>query len=408
VTALATIGLAIVIGWLVMRILRPAEGVAPRWAALVFEAALGVGAGIGITSVIFIGLRSAGLVSRAACLSVELGVAAALAGVLWRLRSRAREILHPPAAGAYRWTWLLAIAAVLALLLVVAIQVNAAGTNPYGNWDAFALWNLHAKFLLAPGSSGAGVAVPSLLSSFIGRTWLLNVGDGSPAIPLAIAALLAASTLALLFCLVVLIRGMGSALLALLVFLSATAYIEQISWQYADILIGFYLLAALASGLVGRRGARMFILAAAFAVCAIWTWAPLLMNAGAAGAAVKGSAGVLATEFMLWGRGLSHPLVLLAIVAVVVRLDVRPEQRVVLWLGSAAVALMLIVDAGVYLASAGELPWLVGTRVKGMYAQVWPSAVLLVFLVLGKLEDPPMAGETKAKKGSAVRKGKKS
>lgn len=393
-TALLAGALAIAIGWLAVRIARPAFGLAPRWASLVFEIALGAGAGVAITSLLFLSLVAMGAASRWVVLAAELAVLASLSSIVWLRRSPAPEPAAPAGPG-FRWNWLLAIAVVVGLILIVAMQVNTARVSPFGNWDAFGKWNLDAKLLL----SGSLSNNAALLSSFVARSWLLSGNIGSPAAPMTTALFFAAAAIALVFAAIALTRGLASALLACLVLFSATSYIEQISWQYAGIPGGFYILAALASALLsGRRGR---IMAGAFALCAAWMLIPThILPAGQGG---RGTVALLVSGAVSWGEGLGHPLVLLAILAIALRFEIDPKHRRVLWFGAGSLAALLIVSAGVYLLREGEPPWLEGIRARGIYAQLWPSAVLLAFLALGRPQDPPIE-EAHAKKPVSVKR----
>jgi hypothetical protein len=76
---------------------------------------------------------------------------------------------------------------VLALLLVMLLAIATfvmSGfwqTNPHGNWDAWAIWNLRARFLIHGGNVAQRAWSPALISShpeypllvsgFVARCW---------------------------------------------------------------------------------------------------------------------------------------------------------------------------------------------------------------------------------------------
>jgi hypothetical protein len=143
--------LAVLIGFLSVQAFDPVRNMQPRWAAVMFDAALGAGIGIGLTSIIFLFLDVAGAATPATIFGVDI----ALLGVLgWRCLqtrsgNRAQSVSEEKMRG-FRWTWLLAVAFGIALLASSIRLVQMAIALPVGEWDAWALWNLRAKFLAGP------------------------------------------------------------------------------------------------------------------------------------------------------------------------------------------------------------------------------------------------------------------
>lgn len=276
-TALLALAPAMLIGCLLVRLTGLVQGLRPRWAAVLCELAWGAGAGVAISSSLFYLLLRAGLASRPGVLGAELAVLAALA--LARRRCRRVAGTSRPEPPAFRFNAVLLAGAAAALALLIATQVSMVRASPHGHWDAFAIWNLRAKFLLAPGELWKNAAspllarthpeYPLLLSGFIARTWRL-AGSVSPAAPLATGYLFAAGVMALLVALLGLSRGTAAGLLAALVFFASTSYLEQISWQYADVPLSYYILATFGSLLLGlfhsgRRRSLAWALAGLFA-----------------------------------------------------------------------------------------------------------------------------------------------
>ncbi|MCW5977495.1 MAG: hypothetical protein KIT09_05435 [Bryobacteraceae bacterium] len=466
-TALA-LALAAAIGWLAVRILLAGLPRRPRWMAATLEIALGIGAGVAITSSLFFVLLAAGAAQRGVVLGVEAALLSGLAAIAWRRRaSHAEEAVPPPPS--FRWNWLLALAAGAGIALIVATQVDTARASPHGNWDAFATWNLRAKFLLAPDGQWRNAAselltrthpeYPLLLPGFVARTWRLAGEAATPAAPLGTAWLFGGAAIAALAAALALVRGAGAAWLGCLVLFSGASYIDQISWQYADIPLSVYILAttiivllswrysdrpragwlALAGALAGsaawakNEGLAFFVLS--LACYALITWRsegaaesirrgrwwlagglPFLALLAAfhlflapSGAALRGQtsgavlarladpgryaavAGAFVTGALEWGRGVSHPAILLGILAVALRFDIARRHRPALWFGAATLALMMVAYVGIYLASPDELSWLLGGSLQRLYAQLWPAAVLLAFVALGAPSDPPPA-----------------
>jgi hypothetical protein len=133
--------------------------------------------------------------------------------------------------------------------------VQMAAALPVGDWDAWAIWNLRAKFLAGPGGnwryalspllSNTHPDYPLLLSAFVARAWKASGGSSTIA-PIATAFAFFAALVALLVSAVTLLRSAASAILAGLVILSTTSLLIWVPAQYSDIPIALYYLAAIA------------------------------------------------------------------------------------------------------------------------------------------------------------------
>jgi len=270
------------LGFLFVCLVVPAES-QPRWAALLLRGTLAVGAGIGLTSFLYFPLILAGAASPAVVIALDLAAAAACGLALRRRGSSAppfdREMPVRPGVA------LPAAIATLAslLLLTPAIAARASG-HPHGNWDAWSMWNVRAKYLAGPGDTWRNAVSPELidkhsdyplmLPAFIARTWEI-AGSTSTLVPTVTGLVFFAAVLALVAATLALTRGTVAALVAALVLLANASYIGEATAQYADIPISFYYLATLALViLAGEPGtARIRLLAAAgvFASMAAWT-----------------------------------------------------------------------------------------------------------------------------------------
>jgi len=268
---LVSIAVALAIGILLAGALNPVRAARPRWAAILFQIGLGSGAGIAVTSIVFLALTVLGMATPATIFGSDallLGASAMLyAGARRRQASHLSPQAPPPA---FRWTWVLAIAFGIAFLIVLSRLVSMVEANPWGQWDALAIWNLRAKFLAGPVGSWR-VAVgglladrmhpdyPLLLSSFIARVWKAS-GQISPLAPIAASFLFFGAVIALLMSTVALLRGTASALLAGLVVLTTTSVLLLVPAQYSDIPLSFYWLAAVALILISAGAGRSALL----------------------------------------------------------------------------------------------------------------------------------------------------
>jgi hypothetical protein len=286
--ALVPFATAVLIGYLLVRAVRPLSAAGPGWAVAVFELSLGAGLGVGITSAVFFVLLVAGTASPAAILSCDAAMLALLSGVLFFRRGRvsATSASGPPAVPhGFRWNWLLALGLGTSLSMVLAAMWTYADNNPHGLWDAWAIWNVRARFLAGPGEVWRNAIspllgrthpdYPLLLSGFIARCWKV-AGNYDTAVPVATAFLFFTGTVALLVSCLALVRSLSAGLLAGLVLLTGAVYLQQPMAQFADVPLAFYYLAALALicrawlGEEPRRSA-LLALAGAAAASAAWT-----------------------------------------------------------------------------------------------------------------------------------------
>ena len=186
----------IVLCFLIVRSLSPARQ--PGWAGFVLNASLGTGLGAGVSSLLYFLVWLLIGPSNAAYITAEIALLTVASVGCWMARSRSPVSGMPAAPGG--WTWLLLAALVVALGLSLTLFISTVSSNPYGTWDAFAIWNLRAKILaqhdaswrnafsavsghLAGGHATHG-DYPLMLSAYIARCWSLlgSVDDVTPPI----------------------------------------------------------------------------------------------------------------------------------------------------------------------------------------------------------------------------------
>jgi hypothetical protein len=463
--------LALLIGFLAVQALDPVRNLQPRWAAILFDAALGAGVGIGLTSVIFLLLDVSGAASPAAIFAVDIVVVGVLAWQRFRTRPArsARSTSDAPTSG-FRRTWLLAIAFGLALVISWVRLVQMAIALPVGEWDAWALWNLRAKFLAGPNGAwryalspllnNTHPDYPLLLSAFIARVWKAGVTFDTIA-PAVVALVFFAALLALLVSAVALLRGVASALLAGLVILSTTSLLVWAPSQYADIPLAFYYLGAIAlvflqastepsaywalfwaglcAGLAAftknegiaflavflivflaftfwrqraeaiNRAVWLLVGAAPGVLLTLWFkffLAPAvdpLVTQGASGLArlhdlsryVEVARGFF-TNLLNLGSGVSHPLILLAILAVLLRWQVEERYRLPSLIAATGLVLVFLSYCGVYLMTPYAMAWQVQSSFDRLFIQVWPAFLLVFFVLLRNVADPVPAVAAKS------------
>ena len=456
--------LAALIGFLLVEVLDPVADMQPRWAATLFRAALGTGVGMGLTSIVFL-LLNFSAPRSATIFGADLALAAALAWQWFRTRAgrRARYRSGGTTSG-FRWTWLLALTFAGVLLMSWIRLVQMAVALPVGDWDAWALWNLRAKFLAGPGGAwryalspllgNTHPDYPLLLSAFVARAWKAS-GKMDVIAPVGTSLLFFAALLALLVSVVALLRGAASALLAGLVLLSTTSLLIWAPAQYADIPLAFYYLSAVAllfidaarapssgrcpllwAGLCASFAAWtknegivfLATIAIVFVVFTLWQhrtpaalfragwllvglapgilltlWfklflAPVvdpLLTQGASGLArmldisrYGQIAGGFFNNLLSLGSGVTHPLILVAILAILVRWQIEERYRWPSLVVSVALALVFLSYCAALLATPSGAAWQVQTSFDRLILQVWPSALLVFFVLLRRIMDP--------------------
>lgn len=479
---------AVLLGFLLVQAFDPVRHMQPRWAAALFTVALGAGAGMGLTSVIFLILDVAGAATPLSIFGTDV-VLFALAGALWWRRALASapdSAVPPPPTRGFRWTWLLALAFAGVLAIVCTRLVQIAAALPVGNWDAWALWNLRAKFLAGPGGAwryafsplltNSHPDYPPLLSAFVAHVW--KAGGNMDAIAPALTSLLFfAALLALLISTVTLLRGTASGLLAGLVILSTTTLLSWAAAQYADIPLAFYFLGALAlifidaarapspgrwpllwAGLCASFAAWtknegivfLAILALLFAGFTLWRartpvgWQRLgwllagalpgviltlwfkfflapasdaLVKQGASGLPKLADAGRYAaiaggffTNVLSLGSGVSHPLILLAILAILLRWQFEERYRLASLIAASVVVAVFLAYCAVLLITPYGLEWQVQSSSDRLILQVWPAALLVFFMQLASVRDaavPALGAQAPAARRAAAKSGKR-
>ncbi len=277
--------LPLLIGLLAVLMLWP-TGPSGR-ADLALKSALGVGLGLGFTSGLyflwlvvvgpsrgFVALEIAALVGLVAGLiyrrrqgpAAKLDVATSVPNA----RSVAERLLSVP----------FALISASAFVTFIAFLVS----RPHGRWDARAIWNMRARFLFRGDEawmdafsgfmSWTHLDYPLLVPGAIARSWRL-AGSDTTAVPALVALLFAFATVGLLVASLALLRSRSQGFLAGIVLLASQTFIWHGASQYADIPMGFFVLATLVCIVFSERvpsgAARLVFLAGLMAGLAAWT-----------------------------------------------------------------------------------------------------------------------------------------
>lgn len=126
--------------------------------------------------------------------------------------------------------------------------------QPYGNWDAWWMWNLRARFLFEGGPfwerafsdplQWSNPDYPLLLPTNVARIWTY-LGEEALVGSALIAFTFSFATLALLVSAVRLLRGRTQAYAGGLILLATAYFVEHGAAQYADMPLSFFILATI-------------------------------------------------------------------------------------------------------------------------------------------------------------------
>jgi hypothetical protein len=439
VTSLVSILLAWVAGWFWVAAADRGRGTAAARRLLAVSVALPLG--LGATSALFILMRWVGAGPRPAAMLADLLFLAGGAALWWFTGRAAPESApdnNPDAAPAFRWTWIGYTALVLCCLFLAGSIVKTSDTVPWGDWDAWAIWNLRAKLLSAETGWNHAAApelighshpeYPLLWSGVIAKAWSWNGGLATPAAPMAAGVLSVSGVLALMLGALWRLRGAPMGLMASLTMLGCVSIWQYAAVQYADIPLSLFMLAALTCALLAesegwppgwmalsgalaamsvgikdegivfavsaaaavifaaRKRAVPFLVAAApFAVMAVVykvAFAPAYETLSLARLADVGRLGpILAaagTELFALGHFPAHPL--LAAAACAVLLGFR-KPLPPLWPLAPVAALGAGYVAAFWMTTA-DLNWHLQTAAGRLLLQATPLAVMCLFLLL--------------------------
>ena len=224
-----------------------------RWSLhSVFLFSLGTGLGIGIASCLyFVCLALAGpnpLVL--AGFGAIVAAASILLGMKAKYRGTALEWAPGPATPTYL-TGLLLLAVAIAVATFVVYSIE----KPQGEWDAWSVWNLKARFLFRGGDSWKDVFssqmpnahpdYPLLVPSIVAMCWTLARAE-SISVPIAVAFLFTLGASGLLISSIGILRGKTQAFVAGILVLATSSFVQLGAMQYADVPLSFYILATLA------------------------------------------------------------------------------------------------------------------------------------------------------------------
>lgn len=439
-----------VAGWFWVEALLP-RVTAPAWIRHTLAASAALIFGTGATSSLFFSLLWSGASPAvSAWTSDALILAAGVA--LWLLRRRARLITPAEPARPVPLAWLGGVAAVVCAVAFFAGVYVVLTASPQGDWDAWTVWNVRARFLAHDGLWRNAVSpelvlshpeYPLLWPAAVARAWSQS-GNMSQAAPQAGSFFLSLA-LVLIFAAGLAVRGGWQwAALGVSALFMTTSLWRSAPGQHADLPLAAMILASVVSALLSQRagwsgtalalsgalasmaaftkneGLAFFVslaipIAAIARLRALWWLAgagPVLMLSLAFrfllapdAQMVSGEsfrqlsrlwAGLqgMATEFWKLGDFPAHPLLFVVLLFLVFRPN-RPCRP--LW-PLVAAALLLAADVVFLWGSPGNLADQLRTAGDRLLLQAWPVLLLCMFWWLAQAE--PSADAEPAQPGA--------
>ena len=270
-------------GWAVVRRLQNGAVWGPDWLRWLWELSAGFGAGAALSSGVYFAALWIGLPAAWIALAFEI----TLFAYCWKTIPPQREA---PLASAppFEWNWILRAALGVAVLFLILNVAEATEYQRNGDWDAWSIWNLRAKFLaggaetwrraVSPDLAGRLLGAshpdyPLLTSAFLARCWQLAGSTGAEA-GIVLGALFSLAALGVLGGALALLRGETLALAGMLLFAGSELYASQAGSQYADLPLALFITATLGSLAAARaRGwhSGFLTLAGLMAAAAAWT-----------------------------------------------------------------------------------------------------------------------------------------
>jgi hypothetical protein len=181
-----------------------------------------------------------------------------------------------------RSTFLLPLALLVAAALSYAISIKLTSINPWGYWDAWDRINVKARFLFAGGDRWLWIFestriahhdYPLLLPCTVARTWAW-MGGISLLGPQVLSIVWGLWSLVSLFSVMAWLRGLLTAIISSLAYLTFTPLLLWSAAQYADIPLACYMVLCCAMLAAAEKfqeeGRRFWFFAGFFAGSAAW------------------------------------------------------------------------------------------------------------------------------------------
>ncbi len=250
------------IGWAAVVSIWPGPA---RWKSgeAVFRASLAVGLGFGVSSsALFAAMLLFGPIRIVAIGSDLVTLLALVLAARARVRSLPADrsglpVAPPPGPLDRKIGWGALGLAGIAVLATLAIALRM----PHGDWDAWGIYNLTARFIFLGGPSwhraftpGLGIHpdYPLLLSDSVVRGWLY-AGGASTVVPAIVGILFAYALVGVVAGGIWILRGRRHAALAAVTLLGTQIFLTTSARQYADLPLAFFFVATIVLYALAKR-----------------------------------------------------------------------------------------------------------------------------------------------------------
>jgi len=279
--------------WLLLVLFPPCKK--PTLNEFVLNLALALAIGIGVTS-LFLALWMLAFPQQARFYPWGEGILTTILWAAFYYQYRQKILNAFPSREAWRFSiWKpeanagflgVSLMAVLGIALVIVLVtfVLLAISFPLGRWDAYMIWNLHARFIFRGGELWHSYMIPELgwsnpnypllLPFAVARCWFY-VGSETLLAPIALAGIFFLALLGTLVAFLKIVRNTTTGYLGGLFLLGTPFLVNNASWQNADMPLALFFLLAMVAFFLStareERGQCWLILAGFLGTLAIST-----------------------------------------------------------------------------------------------------------------------------------------
>ncbi len=252
------------------------------------KSSFAVGLGLGISSCIFFVYLLVFGPSKVNFVVIEIPLLAALSLILLYAIKRKNSVTNLEQSSELPLKWgfqsFLSASFYIAFILAMIVFILESLNNPHGSWDAWAIWNMRARFIFRAGDewtqafsnlySWSHPDYPLLVSGNVARAWSY-IGSETTTVPMLLALLFTFATVGLIVSSLSHIRSHSQGLLAGLVLLGISYFIENGAGQCADVPFGFFILSSIVlfclQDRVGGKCLQFVFLSGIMAGFSAWT-----------------------------------------------------------------------------------------------------------------------------------------
>lgn len=256
-----------------------------RRTAWIEELPIALPLGLGLSSVIWWLLIavSGSLGTRLTVIDVAFWTAGILLALVFSRRATAARDLQRPAVPRML-TWISVVGCLCALAFAATNFAAFSHITPHGTWDAWAIWNLRARFLFlgqpviwqdafSRDLAYSHPDYPLLLPLSVSRAWAF-AGTDATLVPVVLAAVFAGATAALVGVSLARARTPAQGFLAATAVLASPVFLKWAPSQIADVPLGLYMLITFVMmwrATTSDAGRFWWVLAGVSASLAAWT-----------------------------------------------------------------------------------------------------------------------------------------